>query len=122
MSSVCVLKVCVWQVCVCLHLTVQQACVCVCQVYYYCYYFYYFRCALLDIVRDYPGEPVPERYNQMNQSGFVEARDSEWQRHQSHLAPDRPPRQYPTAQFFTGWMPFLTPNQQRQTTEGISKH
>ena len=27
-------------------------------------------------------------------------------------------RQHPTAQFFTGWMPFLPPNQQRQSTEG----
>jgi len=25
----------------------------------------------------------------------------------------------PTTQFFTGWMPFLPPNQQRQSTEGI---
>jgi len=30
-----------------------------------------------------------------------------------------PPRQHPTAQFFTGRMPFLPPNQQRQSTEGI---
>ena len=35
-----------------------------------------------------------------------------------HLAPDRQPRQYPTTLFFTGWMPFLPPNQQRQSTEG----
>ena len=35
-----------------------------------------------------------------------------------HLAPDRQPRQHPTAQFFTGRMPFLPPNQQRQSTEG----
>jgi len=35
-----------------------------------------------------------------------------------HLAPDRQPRQYPTTQFFTGRMPFLPPNQQRQSTEG----
>jgi len=28
------------------------------------------------------------------------------------------PCQHPTAQFFTGWMPFLPPNQQRQSTEG----
>jgi len=35
-----------------------------------------------------------------------------------HLAPDRQPRQYPTTQFFTGQMPFPTPNQQRQSTEG----
>jgi len=39
---------------------------------------------------------------------FTEARDSEWQWHHQH----------PTAQFFTGRMPFLPPNQQRQSTEG----
>ena len=33
-----------------------------------------------------------------------------------HLAADR--CQHPTTLFFTGWMPFLPPNQQRQTTEG----
>jgi len=33
------------------------------------------------------------------------------------LAPDRQPRQHPTTQFFTGWMPFLLPNQQHQSTE-----
>ena len=33
----------------------------------------------------------------------------------------RQPRQYPTTQFFTGRMPFLPPNQQRQSTEG-KKH
>ena len=32
----------------------------------------------------------------------------------------RLPRQHPTTQFFTGWMPFLPPNQQRQSTEGTS--
>ena len=35
-----------------------------------------------------------------------------------HLAPDRQPRQHPTTQFFAGQMPFLPPNQQRQSTEG----
>ena len=35
-----------------------------------------------------------------------------------HLAPDRQPRQHPTAQFFTGRMPFLPPNKQCQSTEG----
>jgi len=34
--------------------------------------------ALLDLVWDYPGEPVPER---SYQSGFTAARDSEWQWH-----------------------------------------
>jgi len=32
----------------------------------------------------------------------------------------RQPRQHPTTQFFTGRMPFLPPNQQCQSTEGIS--
>jgi len=32
----------------------------------------------------------------------------------------RKPRQHPTTQFFTGRMPFLPPNQQRQSTEGKS--
>jgi len=36
------------------------------------------------------------------------------------LAPDRKPRQHPTTQFFTGQIPFLPPNQQRQSTEGIT--
>jgi len=31
----------------------------------------------------------------------------------------RQPRQHPTTQFFTGWMPFLPPNQQCQSAEGI---
>ena len=55
---------------------------------------------------------------------FPEARDSEWQWHHLdyislHLAPNRKPRQHPTTQFFTGWMPFLPPNRQCQSTEGI---
>jgi len=37
-----------------------------------------------------------------------------------HLAPDRQPHQHPTSLFFTGRMPFLPPNQQRQSTEGYS--
>jgi len=35
-----------------------------------------------------------------------------------HLAPDRQPHQQPTTLFFTGWMPFLLTNEQRQSTEG----
>ena len=35
-----------------------------------------------------------------------------------HLAPDRKPCQHPTTQFFTGRMPFLLPNQKRQSTGG----
>jgi len=33
----------------------------------------------------------------------------------------RQPCQHPTTQFFTGRMPFLPPNQQRQSTEGNSQ-
>jgi len=33
-----------------------------------------------------------------------------------HLAPDR--HQHPITQFFTGWMLFLMPSQQCQSTEG----
>ena len=35
-----------------------------------------------------------------------------------HLALDRQPHQHPTTLFFTDWMPFPPPNQQRQITEG----
>jgi len=35
-----------------------------------------------------------------------------------HIVPYRQPRQHLTTQFFTGRMPFLPPNQQRQSTEG----
>jgi len=59
---------------------------------------------------------------------FNEARDSEWQWHQlggwavckSAPCSDRQPHQHPTSLFFTGRMPFLPPNQQRQSTEGYS--
>ena len=36
-----------------------------------------------------------------------------------HLDPDRQPRRHPTTRLFTGRMPFLLPNQQCQSTEGI---
>jgi len=55
-----------------------------------------------------------------------EARDSEWQWHQlgcmqvcTSLQTDY--CQHPTTQFFTGWMPFLPPNQQCQSTEGFTQ-
>ena len=55
---------------------------------------------------------------------FTEARDSEWQWHQlghmqvcTSLQTDNHDSTPPL--FFTGRMPFLPPNQQRQSTEGI---
>ena len=56
---------------------------------------------------------------------FTEARDSEWQWHQlGHmqvcisLLTDNHASTTPLQSFFTGRMPFLPPNQQRQSTEG----
>ena len=58
---------------------------------------------------------------------FTEARDSEWQWHQlghmqvcTLLHTDNH-ASTPPLPFFTGRMPFLPPNQQRQTTEGRTK-
>jgi len=55
---------------------------------------------------------------------FTEARDSEWQWHQlghmqvcTLLQTDNH-TSTPPLRFFTGRMPFLPPNQQRQSTEG----
>jgi len=55
---------------------------------------------------------------------FTEARDSEWQWHQlgrmqvcTSLQTDNHANTSPLS-FFTGRMPFLPPNQQRQSTEG----
>ena len=55
---------------------------------------------------------------------FTEARDSERQWHQlghmqvcTLLQTDNH-ASTPPLSFFTGWMPFLSPNQQRQSTEG----
>ena len=51
---------------------------------------------------------------------FTEARDSEWQWHQqvcTSLQTDNH-ASTPPLSFFTGRMPFLQPNQQRQSTEG----
>ena len=54
---------------------------------------------------------------------FTEARDSEWQWHQLGMCKSAPhSRQITTPaphhSVFTGRMPFLPPNQQRQSTEG----
>ena len=59
--------------------------------------------------------------------GFTEARDSEWQWHQlghmqvcTSLQTDNHVSTSPLS-FFTGRMPFLSPNQHRQSTEGTSQ-
>ena len=57
---------------------------------------------------------------------FTEARDGEWQRHQlrhmqvcTSLQTDNH-ASIPPLSFFTGRVPFLLPNQQRQSTEGTN--
>jgi len=72
--------------------------------------------------RDYPGEPVPEEnfWTLWCKKRLIEA-DTPTIRlgttpsglTSAHL--HHPPT------FFTGWMPFLPPNQQRQSTEGNVK-
>jgi len=54
---------------------------------------------------------------------FTEARDSEWQWHQLGICKSAPRSRHittpaPHHSVFTGRMPFLPPNQQRQSTEG----
>jgi len=57
---------------------------------------------------------------------FIGARDSEWQWHQlGHMQIYKSLQttnhaSTPPLSFFTGRMPFLPPNQQRQSTEGAS--
>ena len=70
-----------------------------------------------------PGEPVPEWYCKTNLD-FTEARDSEWQWHRlghmqvcNSLQTDN--HASTPLSFFTGRMPFVPPNQQRQSTEVI---
>jgi len=60
-----------------------------------------------------------------NSQDFTEARDSEWQWHQlghmqiyTLLQTDNHASTHPLS-FFTGRIPFLPPNQQCQSTEGI---
>jgi len=58
---------------------------------------------------------------------FTEARDSEWQWHQLGMCKSAPRSRHnnhastPLLRFFTGRMPFLSPNQQRQSTEGTNR-
>jgi len=58
---------------------------------------------------------------------FTEARDSVWQWHQlgrmqvcTSLQTNNHASTPPYTRFFTGRMPFLPPNQQRQSTEGTN--
>jgi len=73
----------------------------------------------------FSGTTQVSRYQKgKNNLDFTEARHSEWQWHQlDHmqvcisLQTDNHASTTPLS-FFTDWMPFLPPNQQRQSTEG----
>jgi len=56
-------------------------------------------------------------FNEARDDGVAVASAGPYANH-FHLAPDRQPDQHLTTHFFTGQMPFLSPNQQRQSTEG----
>jgi len=64
----------------------------------------------------YPGGPVPERQTNLD---FTEARDSQLGHIQvcTSLQTDNH-ASTPPLSFFAGRIPFLPPNQQRQSTEG----
>ena len=68
-------------------------------------------------VQDYPGELVPEGQTILD---FAETNMMGWQWHQlNHMQAICTSLQHLISQIFTGRMPFLTPNQQRQRTEGL---
>ena len=70
----------------------------------------------------FSGTTRVSRYQKGNTNlDFSEARDSELQCHQlgcMQVCTSHQRHDHATTQFFTGWMPFLSPNQQRQSTEG----
>jgi len=76
----------------------------------------------------FPGSTQVSRYQKGNTNlDFNEARDSEWHWHQlghvqvcTLLQTDNH-ASTPPLNFFTGRMPFLPPNQQRQNTEGTQQ-
>ena len=78
----------------------------------------------LEHVWEHPGEQEPERQTRKvktNLDLLVQEIVSDsgicWAICESAPHP-RQPRQHPTTQFFAGRIPFLPPNQQRQSTEG----
>jgi len=72
-----------------------------------------------------PGRPGRAGTRKVKPNWILLKQESEWQWHQlghmqvcTLLQTDNHDSN-PTTQFFTGRMPFLLPNQQRQSTEGI---
>jgi len=67
--------------------------------------------------RDHPGQPVPE---ENFWTLWCEVRLTEVDTSTIQMGANQCPP-LPSPHFFTGWMPFLPPNQQCQSTEGINK-
>jgi len=83
--------------------------------------------ALLDFVQDYPGEPTPERYYQEGKTSLdlleqeiVSGSGISWAICKSAPWPRHITMPVSHHSVFTGRMPFLLPNQQRQSTEVLS--
>ena len=68
----------------------------------------------------FPGLPGQASTRRINHSGVAVASARPYANH-LHFAPDRQPCQHLITQVFTGRMPFLPPNQRRQSTEGNAK-
>jgi len=64
------------------------------------------------------GEPVPEPIWILLKQETLSGNGISWAICKSAPYPKQITTPAPTTQFFTGWMPFLPPNQQRQSTEG----
>jgi len=72
------------------------------------------------------GKPAPEKQNHSGKTNpdlleqeIVSSSGTSWAICQSAPRPRHITTPAPPTQFFTDWMPFLPPNQQRQGTEGI---
>jgi len=67
---------------------------------------------------DHPGEPVPEaNFGLYNARGINRGEHTDRPAGRHSIQTNQCPRP-PSPIFFTGWMPFLPPNQQCQSTEG----
>jgi len=80
-------------------------------------------------VWDYPGEPVSESYNQEDKANLdlleqeiVSGNGISWAISKSAPCPRQITTPASHRSIFTGQMPFLLPNQQRLSTEGITNY
>ena len=84
----------------------------------------YYIC-LMAFFQDNLGKPAPEKQNHSGKTNLdlleqeiVSSSGISWVICKSAPRSRQKTMPAPTTQFFTGWMPFLLPNQQHQSTEG----